>query len=298
MSTKPTDLPPDLPGLEHRYADVNGVTLHYVEGGTPRPDAPSLVLVHGWPQHFLIWRDVLADLVVDHHVIALDLRGHGWSSVPAPGGDAYDKRTLAADVEALVEHLGLDRPVLVGHDWGAFVSLLVASRRPQLVRGVVAVAIIAPWAAIPVKALHRFGYQLVAAGPWGRFAHQGLDQRFLRTVYKLGAGRGPRLADTEVYLERYRDRDRARAGVAMYRRFLTAEVPASLRKKYVGAAKDVPIVMVPGIGDGVLTPDLVEGAAVLPNVTMEVVDGAGHWVPEQQHAVLVEKIRRFLAERL
>lgn len=293
-----TASPPDLAGLEHRYADVNGVTLHYVEGGTPSPDRPSLVFVHGWPQHFAIWADVLEALVDDHHVVAVDLRGHGWSSVPAPRGDAYDKRTLAADVVALVEHLRLERPVLVGHDWGAFVSLLVASTRPELVRGVVAVAIIAPWSAIPVKALPKFLYQVVAAGPWGRFAHQGLDQRFLRTVYALGAGRGPRLPDVETYLERYRDRHRARAGVAMYRRFLTAEVPASLRHRYAKAAKDVPILLVPGIGDGVLTPDLVEPATSLPNVTMEVIDGAGHWVPEQQPGVLVEKIRTFLATRI
>lgn len=285
---------PDIAGLEHRHVEVDGVTLHYVEGGAEH-GGPPLVLVHGWPQHFWIWRHVAEDLVRDHHVVALDLRGHGWSDVPEPGGDAYDKRRLAADVEGFVEALGLDRPVVVGHDWGAFVGLLVASRRPELVSGVVAVAILPPWAALPVRALPRFAYQLVAAGPWGRFAHQGLDQRFLRTVYTLGAGRGPRLEDAEVYLERYRDPARARAGVAMYRRFLTREVPDSLRGRYADQARSVPILLVPGESDGVLHPSLVSAGATLPNVSLETVPQAGHWVPEQQPRAVVEKVRRFVA---
>ncbi|MEH3033068.1 MAG: alpha/beta fold hydrolase [Aeromicrobium erythreum] len=293
MDDAPTSAPA-IEGFDYRHVEVNGLRLHYVEAGREH-GGPPLLLVHGWPQHFWIWRHVARDLAQDHHVVAVDLRGHGWSEVAPPGGDAYDKRTLASDLEELVRALDLDRPVLVGHDWGSLVSLVVASRSPELVRGVVAVAMVAPWARLPLGALPKFFYQVVAAGPWGRLAHQGLDQRFLRTVYTLGAGRGPRLDDTEVYLERYRDRGRAEAGVAMYRRFLLREAPAIMRGQYLDAPREVPVLFVPGESDDLLNPRLVAGGATRPNTAMEAVASAGHWVPEQQPAVLVEKVRRFAA---
>jgi pimeloyl-ACP methyl ester carboxylesterase len=273
--------------------DANGVTLHYVEGGAEHAaTGPTLVLLHGWPQHFGIWRDVAETLVADHHVIALDLRGQGWSSVPN-SRSAYDKRVLAGDIEEFIRLRGLDRPVLVGHDWGAWVSLIVGSRSADLVRGVVAVAIIAPWKSIPLRSLWKFTYQVVAGGPWGRFMHLHFGQVFLKTVYRLGAGHGAELRETETYLERYRDPMRARAGAWMYRQFLISELPRLLKRNYVAPIRELPVLMLPGESDGVLPPSAALAAASA-NIEVEKVVGAGHWVPEQKPQVVVEKIRYFL----
>lgn len=289
--------PQPITGFTSRYADVNGVRLHYVESEVTdrgRPDRPTLILVHGWPQHHGIWSEVGPALAQDFHVIALDLRGHGWSEVVEPAGDAYDKRTLARDVEALIEHLGCQGAVLVGHDWGAFVSLLVASRRPDLTSGVVAVAIIAPWASVPARHLPAFAYQVVAGGPWGSWAHRALGQRFLRLVFRLGAGSGPRLGEVESYVERYRDRGRAAAGAAMYRRFLTREFGDVMRRRYATPATEVPILLLPGRTDAVLPPSVVQRAAGADNVTMRIATDAGHWVPEQAPQVVVDAVRSFI----
>ncbi|WP_293786160.1 alpha/beta fold hydrolase [uncultured Aeromicrobium sp.] len=289
-------VPPALEGFTDRSVDVDGVRLHIVEGGTGR-ERPPLVLVHGWPQHWWIWRAILPALARHYHVVAVDLRGHGWSAAPPARGDAYDKRVLARELLALLDELGLERPVLVGHDWGGWVSLLAASLAPERVRGVVAVAIVAPWARIPVRELWRFGYQLIAGGPLGYLAHTALKQRFLRWVFTLGAGRGRRLTKDEkkVYLERFREPARARAGVAMYRRFLTHEMPAVLRGGYARPVPpDVPVLLLAGRGDGVLTPSLVRRGAAA-NVEVRVIENAGHWVPEQQPEVVVEHIERFVS---
>ncbi len=287
--------PPALRDVTHRDVLVGDVRLHIAEAGASK-DGPPLLLVHGWPQHWWIWRDVLPRLAEHHHVIAVDLRGHGWSETPAPDGGAYDKRVIAQELLDLCEVLELDRPVLVGHDWGGWVSLLAASLAPQRVRGVVATAILAPWEPIPWRDLWRFGYQLVAGGPWGQLAHRRFKQRFLRLVFKLGAGGGRRLTTDEkkVYLTRYRDPARARAGVAMYRQFLLHELADLRRGRYTTRPpSDLPVLMLPGRDDGVLTPRLVRRAAG-PSVEVRTIDGAGHWVPEQRPDALAGQIEEFL----
>src|SRR5690606_9165896 len=172
---------PVVGGVDHRWIDVDGVSLHVAEAGVSHRSAsrPSLVLVHGWPQHWFCWRHVMPALAETYHVVAIDLRGAGWSDVPA-GVEAYDKRVIADEVARALEVLELDRPVLVGHDWGAWTSLLVASRHPGAVRGVVAAAIVAPWESIPWHHMWRFAYQPIAGGVGGAFLQRRAGQVLLK----------------------------------------------------------------------------------------------------------------------
>jgi pimeloyl-ACP methyl ester carboxylesterase len=101
--------------MEHRTARVNGIRLHYVIAG----QGPPVVLLHGWPQTWYQWRKIIPPLARRYTVVAPDLRGYGESDKPASG---YDKRTMAADVHALVHALGHVRIRLVGHDRGARVA--------------------------------------------------------------------------------------------------------------------------------------------------------------------------------
>ena len=72
--------PPGLPGVTHRYVDAAGLRVHVAEAGDP--DAPPVVLLHGWPQHWWMWRKVIPLLAGDHRVMCPDLRGHGWTDAP------------------------------------------------------------------------------------------------------------------------------------------------------------------------------------------------------------------------
>lgn len=108
---------PEKKGLVPQYhrAEVNGIRLFYRRAG----DGPPVVLLHGFPETSYAWRKVLPLLAEHHTVIAPDLRGCGASDRPATG---YDKRTVASDVRALVDLLGLGPINLVAHDVGMMVG--------------------------------------------------------------------------------------------------------------------------------------------------------------------------------
>ena len=78
---------PNVPGVAHHYVEVDGVRLHYAEAGSGDP----LVLLHGWPQHWWMWRHVVPLLAPHARLVMIDLRGFGWSDAPA-AYELYDRR--------------------------------------------------------------------------------------------------------------------------------------------------------------------------------------------------------------
>ena len=94
-------------------------------------DAPPLVLLHGWPQHWYLWRNVIPAVADRYRVLAPDLRGFGWSDAPAGG---YRKERMASDVLGLLDALGVERAQLVGHDWGGWIGFLLGAPRPRALR--------------------------------------------------------------------------------------------------------------------------------------------------------------------
>src|SRR5436853_4837604 len=115
---------PHVEGVEPRYADVDGLRVHYAEAGEGDP----VILQHGWPQHWWVWRDLIGPLAERFRVICPDMRGFGWTDAPRSG---YDKPQLARDVIGLLDKLGIERVRYVGHDWGAFVGFLAALSHPE-----------------------------------------------------------------------------------------------------------------------------------------------------------------------
>ena len=127
-----------MPQTTSHFADLSGVTLHYRRSGQGEP----VVLLHGIPQTSHEWRYVIPRLAERHTVIAPDLRGLGDSSRPP---DAYDKKTLGADIAALViDHLGFKKFHLVGHDWGGPVAFSVAAHHPDAVRTLTILDVVIP----------------------------------------------------------------------------------------------------------------------------------------------------------
>ena len=108
-------------GFTEHAAEANGIRLNYARGGC----GPALVLLHGYPQTWYMWRKVMPALAGHFTVIAPDLRGSGGSDAPAGG---YDTATLAEDVHQLLAGLGLaDEVNLVGHDVGTLVAYSYAA---------------------------------------------------------------------------------------------------------------------------------------------------------------------------
>lgn len=96
-----------------------------------RGEKPALVLLHGWPQTSACWEEVTPALAEHFRVIAPDLRGYGFSDKP---GQGYEKKSMAADIRALLDHLGIERCSIVGHDRGARVAHRFALDFPDRVK--------------------------------------------------------------------------------------------------------------------------------------------------------------------
>ena len=113
-----------LPGFTNHYATVNGIQLHYVEGGS----GPALLCLPGWPQTWYSYHPIAAELAQHYRVIIVDIRGMGSSEKPATG---YDKKTMAQDIYELVRQLGLTKVSLLGHDIGGMVASSFAFNYPE-----------------------------------------------------------------------------------------------------------------------------------------------------------------------
>jgi pimeloyl-ACP methyl ester carboxylesterase len=123
------------------WLERDGVSLHYVEW---RPDAgaqpsPPLLLLHGLSSNARYW-DRLAQNLPNQRIVALDQRGHGLTGRPphAPhAGRGYAMEELLEDVSFVIDELALDKPVVVGHSWGATVALELVGPRPALASALV-----------------------------------------------------------------------------------------------------------------------------------------------------------------
>lgn len=110
------------------FADSGGVKIHYVTAG----EGPLVVLIHGFPDFWYTWRAQMPTLAKRFQVVAIDQRGYNQSDRP-DGVENYAMEKLTGDVEAVIKHLGKDKAILVGHDWGGLVGWTLAMRKPELV---------------------------------------------------------------------------------------------------------------------------------------------------------------------
>ena len=120
-----------FPGFEPLWIEGPGGRWFGRAGGSP--DAPPLLLLHGFPQSHAMWHRLAPALAATHRVIALDLKGYGWSAAPASrdGENAYAKRRLGAEIVAVMERLGHIRFALAGHDRGARVGYRLGLDAPE-----------------------------------------------------------------------------------------------------------------------------------------------------------------------
>ena len=116
-------------GLREGYARVGDARLHYVEAG----DGPLVVLLHGFPEFWYVWRRQIAPLVkAGFRVVAPDLRGYNLSSRPDRFTD-YTADKVADDIRGLIRALGAESAMVVGHDWGGSVAWTLAMNHPEVV---------------------------------------------------------------------------------------------------------------------------------------------------------------------
>lgn len=288
---------PQLEGVTHRDVQARGLRFHVAEAGPADAGATPVVLLHGWPQHWFMWRDVIPGLATDRRVIAPDLRGLGWSDAPKSG---YRKQELADDVLALLSEMGVERFDLIGHDWGAYSGFLVCLTAPERVQHYVGCSIPHLWPPQErpsVRRLLMLWYQ-VALGTPGLGAGLMRQGEFSRRVLRSARAHG-RYTDDELaaFVDVLRERDHANATSQYYRSFLLHE----LRPLISGAMKDrtltTPTRLLWGRRDPILQGAHATGQHErnAPNTTIEWVDGTGHFLPEERPELVVERARELFA---
>jgi epoxide hydrolase A/B len=118
--------------IAHQFVTTNGIRMHYAEAGS----GPLVLMCHGFPESWYSWRHQLGALAeAGFHAVAPDMRGYGQTDRPAEV-EAYDIFQLTGDFVGLVNALGGEPTVIVGHDWGAWVTQAAALFRPDLFRAV------------------------------------------------------------------------------------------------------------------------------------------------------------------
>ncbi|MFJ8579080.1 alpha/beta fold hydrolase [Micromonospora sp. NPDC093277] len=280
-------------GFTEQRARVGDVTWNYVRGGR----GPTVVLLHGYPQCWRMWRHLLPELAESYEVIAPDLRGFGDSDAPP---DGYDKKTVAAELHGLLSGLGLAEEIrLVGHDLGTMVAYAYAAAQPDSVARLVLTE-----APIPDESIYAIP-ALTAAGPavwnFGFFnVPNGLPEqlvagrealwvdRFSDSIMVNKGSLGPDVI--EEYARHLRDEAHLRAGFGYFRAFgRDVEDNAAYRSNRL----PMPVLAVGARAS--LGPQVAEQVRrYADTVTGEVVEDCGHWLFEERPAELAALLLPFL----
>lgn len=274
--------------IEHHRITANGLNHHYVTAGSGRP----LVLLHGFPQTWLQWRPLIELLSEQYRVIAPDLRGLSGSPGPASG---YDKHSLADDVHAILEAEGVEGPItLCGHDMGAYVAFAYALDYRDGVESLVMVD-------APPPGTTYMDQLMTNPRTWHIAFHSNAD-----VAYMLINGREREYIDyfiksriydqsavtaeeIDAYAAAYSAPGALRAALEMYRALVDDRElnQTALRD---GGKLTMPVVVV---GSGVTAAGAALEAMVKEIATdgrVEIVEKAGHWIPEEKPRVLADII--------
>lgn len=290
--------------IEHRYADVNGVTLHYASAGA----GPLMLFVHGFPQFWHAWHALLPEFGRDHHAVAPDMRGINLSGKPE-GVKAYHVSEQVEDLRQLIHHLGHERCVLVGHDWGGACAWAFAARHPAMVERLVIVN--SPHPVPFARELKRNPAQQ-AASDYMRLLRSDKAERVLaeddfRRLAGLfrewgrGGGSAADAATIETYKEAWRRPGALTAGLNYYR-------ASPLYPPAPGGSADhipdlqpadftvhVPTLVIWGEQDTALLPGLLDGLdACVPDLRIERIPQGSHWVLHEFPGRVAGLIRQFI----
>jgi pimeloyl-ACP methyl ester carboxylesterase len=293
-STTATSPPPALAGVTHEQVDVDGLSVHVALADRTGGQGAPLVLLHGWPQHWWCWRHVVPLLSERYRLVMPDLRGHGWTDAPAGG---YDKEQLADDLLGLLDALDLRRVGLVGHDWGGWSGFLACLRAPERFSAFLALGIVHPWqapsAARAVNAW-RMAYQVALSTPLVTERALRATPAVIERAIRAGTVRQEAFtpADLRAFAEVLQQPARARATVALYRTFLLRESPAIGLGRYRDRRLTVPTRLLVGDGDPVAAGPLLDGwQEHADDMTVRVLPGVGHFVPEEAPRAVAEQAR-------
>jgi epoxide hydrolase 4 len=286
----------------HAYAEVNGVRLHYAQAGA----GPLMLFVHGFPEFWYAWHELLPEFARTHRAVAPDTRGVNLSGKPQ-GVKAYHVTQLAEDLRQLIRHLGHDKCVLVAHDWGGAVAWHLAQHHPECVERLVSIN--SPHPVPFARALREDAGQrqaseymkLLRLDKAERVLAEDDFRRLAHFFHEWGGAGGARADAATIarYKEAWSQPGALEAALNYYRASpLYPGEPEELPRL---SAKDfvvrVPTLVIWGEADTALRPALLEGLEdCVPDLRIERIPEGSHWVVHEFPQRVAVLIRGFLGE--
>jgi pimeloyl-ACP methyl ester carboxylesterase len=264
-----------------QFVDANGLRFAYLEEGA----GPLVLLLHGFPDTAHSWDDLRPQIAAKgYRAVSPFMRGYHPSAIPDRDPD---QETLARDPLALIEALGADDAVVIGHDWGASAAYGAAALGPDRVRKLITIAIPHPAALKPsLKKLwasrHFVVYKLPGAP--NRFARK--DFAALPAIYRRWSPRwNPDAAEFDAVRAAFSNPASLNAAFGYYRK-LSPKLSASLKARIT-----VPAVVFAGLDDPLVEPDDYRGASRMfeNSYIVEEVPG-GHFLHREHPEVFAERL--------
>jgi pimeloyl-ACP methyl ester carboxylesterase len=312
--------------ITHRTVKTNGINMHIAEAGS----GPLVLLVHGFPESWYSWRHQLPALAdAGFHAVAPDVRGYGRTDAPEPI-EAYNMKNMTADMAGLVDALGEQTAVIIGHDWGAPIAWNSAVLYPQKFRGVGGLSVaFFPRSPLPPTQLFKqmfannFFYMLYFQEPGVAEAELEADVRkSMRTFLYTASGDAPQDSNfwqkpkdakfldglpepeklpgwlTEADLDYFTgefERTGYRGGLNRYRNM---DRDWEQLPELADAKVTQPAIFIAGERDGVIAmnPAAVESMkTTVPHLTKAVIlPGCGHWTQQERPAEVNAELIAFL----
>jgi pimeloyl-ACP methyl ester carboxylesterase len=276
---------------QHEYIVSNGIRLHYVTQG----EGPLMLMLHGFPEFWYSWRHQIPEFAKDYKVVALDLRGYNDSEKPSEQS-AYVMSELIKDVEGVIQGLGYDRCVLVGHDWGGAIAWCFAYAYPEMVERLIVMNIPHPakfaeglrtpqqlmrsWytfffqvPVLPELVLQAFDYEAIGNALIG----MAVDKSTFTPT------------DIEVYKDAAAKRGALTAMLNYYRNAFTSF------QQQDWSLLDVPTLMIWGEEDAALGKELTYGTQeFVRDCQIRYIPNCSHWVQQERPELVNQYMREFL----
>jgi epoxide hydrolase 4 len=291
--------------MEHKYAEVNGVKLHYVCSGSGK----LMLFLHGFPEFWYEWKNQLAEFGQDHFAVAPDMRGYNLSDKPESLAD-YQVDVLVDDVKALADHLGYSKLTLIAHDWGGAIAWVFALKYPSYLEKLIIIN--APHPIVFQRELIENSSQQEASQYMLVFRSEQAESilssenyaPLVQNTLSEGLEKGFFTEeDKQAYLAAWSQPGALTGGLNYYR---AAEVgpPTNEEDKSRLTAFSAnfpdPIIQVPtlviwGEKDPYLLLGNLEGLSdYVPNLTIKRIEDGSHWVVHEQPKLVNQYIREFI----
>ena len=291
--------------FQSKYAEVNGIRLHYVSKG----EGKLIMFVHGFPEFWAEWENQLDEFGKDHQAVAVDMRGYNLSSKPEDL-EAYHVTDLIEDLRALAEYLGHQKFIMVAHDWGGAVAWSFAMRHPEWLEKLIIIN--SPHAAVFARELlenpaqqEASKYMLILRSAEAeQLLSENNYERLLTMLVEFGSKWNMTDDDREKYIEAWSQPGALTGGLNYYRTSPLytpvseedrARMKSILELPHEMFEVKVPTLVIWGEEDQALLTGNLDGLEdYVSDLTVKRIPDATHWVVHEQPDLVNSLIREFI----